>query len=475
MRSRSLLLAAGACLATVTLTMGTAAADPPTPPPQFGHPPCTVTSSSTSSPTASHPTPDVLAPTGTSSASTPLVSTPTRTATTPTATTTANCVTLFTTPQGNSAHVVQVGPDGNLWFPDGNNIVRMLLRAPYTQTDFPIPGGGPFGITSGPDGNIWFVQQGQQSCNTPNAAPGQVGRILTHAPYTVTEFPVPGASAIVEGIATGGDGNIWFTRRGSAGCGLADTPEIDRIVPHAPYTITQFPLPAATPPLPANAGPFLMVADAQGNLWFNFLAAALTGEISAYGSHQITLLPTGAGPLTRGPRQDPNSIWFVAAVSGGPNFTAGGPYSIGRIDTITHAVTTYPVTMTGVPSNIGAGPDGNIWVTETRTEYAIGRFQTHAPFTFSEIPLPDDTYPISVTCAPDGNEWFSSVRFPSPPDNPQGNPAVIGRVNLTAHDGLPGLSDVIGGGVAGDLGSLLGGLGHGDCPAPPPGIFPHGR
>ncbi|MBV9161961.1 MAG: hypothetical protein JO281_10520 [Pseudonocardiales bacterium] len=464
MRSRSVLLTASACLATVTLTMGTAAADPPTPPPQFGHPPCTVTSSPTSTPQRSVATPQSLAPVTASSPTTPLVSTPTPTATTPTATTIAGCITAFTTPHGNSANVLYAAGDGNLWFADGSNIVRMLSRAPYTQTDFPIPGAGGTGIggiTTDSDGNIWFAEQGFEFID-PNGAPGKVARILTHAPYTVTEFPLPGAVVKPAEVATGGDGNIWVSRGG--------TPEIDRILAHTPYTITRFPLPAATPPQPANVGPQVLLTDPQGNLWFNYKQVGHTvgdlGEISPFGSHQSTLFDVGAGNISVGPRQDPNSIWFI-------DVATPPAYRIGRIDTITHAVTKYPVTLTGLPGNISPGPDGNMWITEIRTGYAIGRFQTHAPFTFSEIPLPDDTYAIGLTCGPDGNEWFSTNHVPAPPDNPQGNPAIIGRINLTKHDGLPGLtgpSDVLGNGLAGDLQSLLGGLGHDACPAPTPGI-----
>ncbi|MBV9163637.1 MAG: hypothetical protein JO281_19265 [Pseudonocardiales bacterium] len=486
MRSRSVLLAAGACLASLTLTVGSAAADPPTPTPtststststpEFGHPPCTATSSASTGPVRSVPTPQPLHPVGTSSPTTPVVSTPTPTDTIPTATTTAGCVTLFSTPHGNSAGpILHLGGDGNFWFPDGTNIVRMLSHAPYTQTDFPIPGGAPFGITTGPDGNIWFTELGQQFAD-PHGKPGQVGRILTHAPYTVTEFPVPGAVAKVYDIATGGDGNLWITRPGTGGGGAVGTPEIDRMLPHAPYTITQFPLPAINPPLPPSAGPELLVADRQGNLWFNFLCSVLDpacfpspglGEISPLGSHPITVFPVNAGPtdISIGPRHDPNSVWSIGSQNAG--FT--GPYHLIRMDTITHAVTTYPVTMTGVPNAIAAGPDGNMWITEARTGYVIGRFQTHAPFTFSEIPLPDDTYSISPTCGPDGNEWFATNRFPNPPDNPQGNPGLIGRVNLTGS-GPPGLRGGAVSGLPGDLQSLLGGLRHDACPASTPGI-----
>jgi len=484
MRPRSLLLAAGACLASLTLTVGSAAADPPTPTPaststpEFGHPPCTATSSPSTGPVRSVPTSQPLHPVGTSSPTTPVVSTPTPTDTIPTATTTANCVTLFSTPAGLTAGpFMHVGPDGNFWFPNGfsgGGIVRMLSHAPYTQTVIPIPNpaGNVFGITTGPDGNIWFTELGQQFNKGPTGAPGIVGRILTRAPHTVTTFALPtgpGGIAKAYDIAAGGDGNLWFTRSDSTG-GTNGTPEIDQILTQAPYTITRYPLPQAALPS-TNAGPQIIIADHQGNLWFNYIGGLGLGEISPF-TDQVQLFNVNCGAIALGPAQDPDSIWCLGNDS--PTFAASGNF-IGRVDTITHAVTKHPVTFTGTPTALGAGPDGNIWVTEARTGYAIGRLETHAPYTFSEIPLPDDTYSISPTCGPDGNEWFATNRFPNPPDNPQGNPGLIGRVNLTAHDGLAGLSDVIGSGLAGDLGSLLGGLGHGECPAPPPGIFPHGR
>jgi hypothetical protein len=202
--------------------------------------------------------------------------------------------------------------------------------------------------------------------------------------------------------------------------GGVGTPEVDRMLPRVPYTITRYPLPATAPTLPVTIGPFDLVSDRHGNLWFNFLGYLGTGEISVFGSHQISIFPTGGGEIGHGPRDDPNSIWFIASYS--------PPYAIGRIDTITHEVTRFPIALTASPADIDAGPDGNIWITGNRTGYEIGRFnpRTHV---FTEIPLPDDTYAIGLTCGPDGNEWFSSNVF-SDSDNPQGTPAVIGRVDL---------------------------------------------
>ena len=59
---------------------------------------------------------------------------------------------------------------------------------------------GPLGIASGPDGNLWFTQSG---------APA-VGRITTDG--DITQYS-PGLLSILNpwAIAAGPDGNMWFT------------------------------------------------------------------------------------------------------------------------------------------------------------------------------------------------------------------------------------------------------------------------
>src|SRR5438309_3663358 len=77
---------------------------------------------------------------------------------------------------------ITAGPDGNLWFADGNTTVGRIGRVSLTGTvsTFPVPtaAGLPMDIVAGPNGNLWFSE---------NAAPGAVGEITTGVTPTVTE------------------------------------------------------------------------------------------------------------------------------------------------------------------------------------------------------------------------------------------------------------------------------------------------
>lgn len=60
-------------------------------------------------------------------------------------------------------------------------------------------------------------------------------------------------------------------------------------------------------------------------------------------------------------------------------------------------------------NSVVAGPDGNTWFTEARTDYAIGRFEVAAPHNVIELPLPDDVYARAAPCSPDGCAWFTKT------------------------------------------------------------------
>lgn len=53
---------------------------------------------------------------------------------------------------------IVAGPDGALWFAEGegNRIGRITVTG--TLTEFPVP--TPFGQPVGPDGNLWFTDPG---------------------------------------------------------------------------------------------------------------------------------------------------------------------------------------------------------------------------------------------------------------------------------------------------------------------------
>src|SRR5204862_254936 len=59
-------------------------------------------------------------------------------------------------------------------------------------------GSYPTDIATGPDGNLWFTE----------ARGNKIGRITTDG--VITEFHVPTPGSFPVGIAAGPDGNLWF-------------------------------------------------------------------------------------------------------------------------------------------------------------------------------------------------------------------------------------------------------------------------
>jgi hypothetical protein len=78
---------------------------------------------------------------------------------------------------------ITAGPDGNIWFVEGNanKIGRMTTAGVITgEFSIPTPNSGPAGITAGPDGNIWFTEFNVN----------KIGRMTT-AGVVTGEFSVP--------------------------------------------------------------------------------------------------------------------------------------------------------------------------------------------------------------------------------------------------------------------------------------------
>ena len=66
-----------------------------------------------------------------------------------------------------------------------------------TEYSIPTANSVPEGITWGPDGNLWFTEEA-----------GKIARITTAG--TITEYSTP-AGVSPGDIALGADGNLWFT------------------------------------------------------------------------------------------------------------------------------------------------------------------------------------------------------------------------------------------------------------------------
>jgi streptogramin lyase len=302
---------------------------------------------------------------------------------------------------GSAPYSVAFDRDGNAWWTESrelNTIGRMDAKTHAVQL-FPVPADGVIDrIVLGPDGNMWFSDQGEYY--NPQPIVGHIGRILTHAPYTITEFVPPTVEGRPLGLTVGSDHNLWFTEYISIPS-LQTTPrggnKIGRLSPFgtdAQITagIKEFPLP--TP----NAGPLDIAAGPDGNLWFTEASANQIGRITTHGTITEYPLPTGGAPIAISKGPDGN-VWF----------TDRGVNSIGRIlTTDPHTVSLFPVP--GTPQAlyfITTGPDGNMWFTDPNGN-DVGRVLVKSPNTVTVYPDPlPGASPRDIKCGPDGNLWVT--------------------------------------------------------------------
>ena len=259
----------------------------------------------------------------------------------------------------------------------------------------------PLLIASGPDGNLWFT----------NGGTGKVGKITTSG--SVTEYAVSEGNGLT-GIAAGPDGNLWFTNYTTGKIGKITTTG----------TITEYTLPAGSHPATIAAGP-------DGKLWYANGLANTIGKITTTGSITEYALPkeSRAEFITAGPD---GNLWFTTTTS----------HKIGKITT-SGSITEYALPEKSTPGGITAGPDGKLWFANnnkigkittagTITEYSlpkegaigiaagsdgnlwfttsankIGRITTSG--TITEFPLPASSGPFGITAGPDSKMWFTNI------------------------------------------------------------------
>lgn len=239
-------------------------------------------------------------------------------------------------PPGCRGRGIVAGPDGNLWFVNECALPttsRMTTAGVITGI-----AGSFFGpqqsITTGADGNLWTAPFGSADNVILRVTPGG----------SVTPFPIVSqAGAETRGaldLATGPDGNVWFTEFAQR--------RIGRIAPSG--VITEFPL----PPIVTNfASPEAITGGPDGAVWFTASGVkAFVCRITTSGDVTVFTIPPPAISLEDICLGPDGNLWF----------TEGSPGNIGRC-TPNGVITEYRVPVGNGPVGITAGPDGNIWFT----------------------------------------------------------------------------------------------------------------
>jgi virginiamycin B lyase len=168
------------------------------------------------------------------------------------------CVSGYSCPLVPRPQSITLGPDGALWFTEqmfsnvavrttAGKVVRMTTAGAFTE--FSLPGGAtksttptPGGIASGSDGALWFT----------DAREGKIWRSTTSGALTSYAIPIGTASA----ITTGPDAALWFV--GAYGSGGV----LGRITTSGAF------LEFTIPPGPDGISLGTVASGKDGNIWF---------------------------------------------------------------------------------------------------------------------------------------------------------------------------------------------------------------
>jgi streptogramin lyase len=340
---------------------------------------------------------------------------------------------------------ITTGPDGALWFlgvpGEVGRITTAGVVSEFAVPAAPLPAGSPFetqgfapvlnALAMGPDGNLWFA-----SSASDGAGDAAIGRMTPNG--QVTFFSVPRNFLTFGGLTTGPDGNLWFTERES-GVTAGEQPAVGEITPSGVLTLHNIPVGTTLDPnRGVGVGAAASTIAPDGSLWFTENAAI--GRMTPDGTiQQFPLSPSLAGEslgsITSGPG---GAVWFIILAN---NLDLADFGSIGRITT-DGAITTYPVPENATVGGITEGPGGGVWFTESfinpntgKESESIGHITSggvitsfavprrHADWTSASLEL------SAITTGPDGNIWFTGDFI-----NKQSNErSLIGELTTRGH------------------------------------------
>jgi virginiamycin B lyase len=269
---------------------------------------------------------------------------------------------------------ITTGPDGALWFSNGDSIGRLATDGVLHTFTGPDIDDAYAGIAVGSDGALWFT----------NSRNNSIGRVTTSGVvtnYSDTTIDQPW------GIAAGPDGALWFTNASNNSIGRITTSGV----------VTNYTNPGIDTPFGITEGP-----DAA--MWFTNANGDSIGRITTSGAITIYTDSSIGGPTS-----------IVTGSDGALWFTNNDYNTIGRITT-SGVVTSYSDPIINYPESITAGPDGALWFTNaadgvdatiarittsgTVTDYTKGR---HCEGGFEC----DSQDAVGIASGPDGALWFT--------------------------------------------------------------------
>ncbi len=245
--------------------------------------------------------------------------------------------------------------------------------------EFAIPTNGshPRDITSGPDGALWFTE----------GTALKVGRMTLGGVFS--EYPVPGQYPAPWAIASGADGNLYFSDIGSF------DEAFDQITTGGTVTRTSIKTQYQTHPL------YSIVLGPDHNLWAPDAYGNVIAKFTPSGVETTFPIPTriaAAQGITAGPD---GALWFTEYNGG----------NIGRITTA-GVITEYPVTpppgqFVSEPLGITSGSDGALWFIDAGGK-AIGRITTTGAITEFPQTFGGNANGMAIVAGPDGAIYFGT-------------------------------------------------------------------
>ncbi len=195
----------------------------------------------------------------------------------------------YSIPTNNSGpRGITVGYDGNIWFTEsvGNKIGRLSSDGAFKEYSIPTSNSYPYDITTDTDGNLWF---------TTGYAVGKVGRISLDG--TIDEFSIP-ANHHPFNITTGSDGNLWFTEiefQIRENYYYSVLPKIGRMTTSGTYS--EFSIPSSQWYPSSYDWSEDIASGPDGNIWFTEKYAGKIGRVNLSTTPTSTPTPTPSEKL----------------------------------------------------------------------------------------------------------------------------------------------------------------------------------